>query len=357
MSWLIFTFSALLIVIWIIAGGFITDASVKIHGSKDANDEMHKAYVLSTWAAVITWLLIGLFISLIILAVLGVVTVTGVAYSTGVGEYETVLMTIEGVATATSQATKSLAAGTASHPVKKGFSWFTIGFLFLALFLVTITGVLSALTASSMVKGNFTSLTDHNVEKLQKAYNDAIIAAVASLASAGLIIIGIITYIVIVNVRKSKLKQQMAETQAKKEKLELEAKQKGYAAISKTYEKKAEIKAGAEAQAKAQAQADAIAKANAQILAHIQSAKAQPEQVQPVPAKMETDALTKARANLALKQAQQKQSSATYLDRLNQISSSGQNLASNVSQLSASGKNLSSNLSSLYNAIIGKPNV
>ena len=318
MSFWYLAFSGLLIIIWIIAGGYITDANVKLHGSKDANDEMNKAYWLSFWAAFVTWTLVGIFIILIILAVAGVVTITGVAYATGVGEYETVLMTVEGVATATSQATKSLAKGTASHPLKTGFSLTTIGFLVLALILISITGILSALTASSMVKGNFTSLTDHNVEKLQKAYNDAVIAAVASLGAGGLIIVGIIAYIVIVNVRKSKLKKQMEEAQAKQAQLELEAKQKGYAAISKTYKKEAEAKAQADAKVLAQAQAQQAQQA---------------QQIQPAP-KPESDALAKARANLALKQAQQKQVSGSYLDRLNQALTSGQKIVTNFQSLS-----------------------
>lgn len=184
-----FLFAGILIIIWTIAGGYITDANVHLHGSRNKNDDFHNAYWYSFWAAFITWFLWGLLIILIFLSVIGVIAL----FSTGVGE---VALTTESLATATTLATGKTA--------KVGISWGSLIFLIVALILVIVTGVLSALTASSIAKGG-------GVNDLQKAYHDAIIAAVMSLATSGLLLVSVFTYIYLAESRKSKVKKQAKE--------------------------------------------------------------------------------------------------------------------------------------------------
>jgi hypothetical protein len=87
-----FLYIAVLILTWIIAGGFVTNANVKLAPLRyDSN--LNTAYWLTFSGAFITWTLIGLtiigIIYLIILIILGVAVVTvgtGVLFATGVGE-------------------------------------------------------------------------------------------------------------------------------------------------------------------------------------------------------------------------------------------------------------------------------
>ena len=72
-------------------------------------------------------------------------------------------------------------------------SWFTILWLIIAIILVIVTGVLAALTAGNMIK----SPHYHQIVPLETAYKDAVIAAVLSLGSTGILFIGIIIYLVL----------------------------------------------------------------------------------------------------------------------------------------------------------------
>ena len=209
-----FAFGAILVLIWIIAGGFITQANVFLGPYNDDDDYLHDAYWYSFWAAFITWTLIGIFIILVILSVIGVVALFG----TGVGEAGAAAeagVAAEGIETeeigstvAKSKKGKGL--------ISTGVSWLTIAFLIFALILISITGVLSALTASSMVKSpNYDSTND----KMKTAYTDSIVAASMCLGAGGLLIIGIIVYFIIGQQRKKKIQQQK-ELVAKEKALE-----------------------------------------------------------------------------------------------------------------------------------------
>lgn len=170
-----FAFSALLIIIWIIAGGFITQSSVLLHPTIDKDTFLHKAYWYSFWAAFVTWTLIAIFLILIVLAVLGVVGL----FSTGVGE----------------EATAADVLGSSKiSSVTNNISWLTVIFLIVALILVAVTGVLSALTADNIKKSPNYKPTD---AKMKKAYTNAIIAASLCLGAGGLLIIGMIAYFVL----------------------------------------------------------------------------------------------------------------------------------------------------------------
>lgn len=211
-----FAFATLLIVLWIIAGGFVTQANVKLGPYRNDDDQLSTAYWRTFWAAFITWTLVGLIIILIILVLIGVVTL----FATGVGEVGAVAVggTTAAVTTATTVATKAastaLKANASKGVIKTGISWVTILFLIVALILVSLTGILAATAASSIVSSpNY----DPNNEKLSKAYTNCVIAAIMCLGTAGVLIIGFIVYLVIgiQNQRKAKvLEKQIAELEA-----------------------------------------------------------------------------------------------------------------------------------------------
>lgn len=198
-----FLFGAVLVIIWIIAGGFVTEANVFLTNYKDKDDYLHRAYWFTFWAAFVTWFLIGVFIILVILSVMGFAEIFGAAE--------------EGTAAESKGASKSSSYSPQGKSWKSGISWITIGFLIFALILVGITGILAAIAASSMVQSpNF----DPSVEKLQKAYNDCIIAASLCLGAGGLLIIGLITYSIVGYERKKKAEAKKKEKE-KEEQLEL----------------------------------------------------------------------------------------------------------------------------------------
>lgn len=188
-----FMFGAILVLIWIIAGGYITQANVFLGPYSNTDPDLHLAYRYSFWAAFVTWFLIAIFILLIILSVIGVVALFG----SGVGEAG---VAAEGAEAAETESTFSQSARNyANSPdgqsnITTGISWFTIAFLVFALILVGITGVLSALTATAIARSpNY----NPSIPKLKTAYNNSIIAASMCLGAAGLLIIGIITYFII----------------------------------------------------------------------------------------------------------------------------------------------------------------
>lgn len=193
-SFFTFAFSALLIIIWIIAGGFITQSSVLLHPTRDKDPNLHRAYWYSFWAAFVTWTLVAIFLILIALAIFGVVGL----FSTGVGEEATAA---------------DYVAGNAESAVTSHISWVTIGFLIVALILVFVTGVLSALCADNIRKSPNYKPTDKD---MQKAYHNAIIAASLCLGAGGLLIIGLIAYFII-NYQENKKAQEAAQTRALEE--------------------------------------------------------------------------------------------------------------------------------------------
>lgn len=189
-SFFTFAFSALLIIVWIIAGGFITQTSVLLHPFRDKDPNLHRAYWYSFWAAFVTWTLVAIFLILIVLAVVGVVGL----FSTGVGEEATAA---------------DYLASEAKSSVFSNISWITVGFLVLALILVFVTGVLSALVATDIKKSPNYKPTDPN---MKKAYDNAIIAASLCLGAGALLIIGMIAYFVL-TWQESKKEQAAAQAQ------------------------------------------------------------------------------------------------------------------------------------------------
>lgn len=191
-SFLNFAFGATLILIWIIAGGFITQANVKL--SQYKNDQsLSRAYWASFWAAFITWTLIGISLILVALSVLGVFALFG----SGAGEAGVAVEGTEVEALAKTGAKSKKSKGLIGTGVSLG----AMIFLFCALALVILTGVLAAIAASTIAKS---STYNSSNSTLQKAYKDCIISACMCLGAAGLLIIGVITYILVEENKKKK---------------------------------------------------------------------------------------------------------------------------------------------------------
>ena len=192
-----FLFGTILIIIWIIAGGFITQANIYLTTYKDIDPDFHEAYWSTFWAAFITWFLIALFILLVILAIVGVVGLFG----SGAGE---VGLAAEEASAAEEEA--SIYEKSAKKSLKNGgSSWITVGFLCFAMILVGITGALATVGASSIANSK---KYDPTIVKLKTAYTDCIIAAITCIGAAGLLLIGIIIYFIVGHQQKKKVEQQ-----------------------------------------------------------------------------------------------------------------------------------------------------
>lgn len=243
-SFLKWVFSAILIAVWVTAGGFITRANTFIHKNRDKDDKENAGRFKSAWlysfvAAFITWTLVIIFLILIGLSIFGVITL----FSTGIGEAGIAASSIEG---------GLLKSGAESALKKTGMSWFTILFLIFALFLVVLTGVLSALTAYNLDKSNAfkkdkdekTDKPDKNkaTDKEKEARKDAVIAASICLGTAGLLVIGLGVYIAVSIVRKKKAKKLLEENEKKKAELLERVKQRDYNAMRRKQEASAAAK-------------------------------------------------------------------------------------------------------------------
>lgn len=189
-----FVFGAILIIIWIVAGGFVTQANIFLGPFKTQDNDLQTAYTYTFWAAFVTWTLIGIFILLVILSIIGVVALFG----SGAGEAEAA----EGA-----EASEAKSAESSNQQLlNEGIPWLTLAFLVFALILISITGVLAAIAATSMTKSpNF----NRTIANLNTAYNDCIIAAVSCLGAASLLIIGILTYFIVGIERQRRLEAQI----------------------------------------------------------------------------------------------------------------------------------------------------
>lgn len=171
--WVAFA-AILLLTIWVIAGGFVTQASTLFHEPRNFNDYSHRAYWYTFWAAFVTWTLVGIALIAAFLSMFGIFEI----FSIG-----------------------SVAQVLNPNSKARGVSFGTVILLLVCLALVTTTGVLSALAAYNIKASN---LITENTPQLQKGYDDCVIAAVMSLSAAGLLVIIFIAYIIVSQVRKGK---------------------------------------------------------------------------------------------------------------------------------------------------------
>lgn len=174
--------AVVLILIWIIAGVYITQANIKIRGFEDDDQFFNTANNYAFWAAFITWFLVALFVLLVILSVIGVVGL----FSTGAGEAE------EAGAAEESVSSKLFKQYQSTQAPSGGISWSTIIALIFAMVLVAITGVLAAMAADQLSQSH--QFTQSNPD-MKSAYDDCIIAAIICLGIDSLIILGVIFYL------------------------------------------------------------------------------------------------------------------------------------------------------------------
>lgn len=210
--------------VWILAGGFVTQASILIHPFRNTSTNFHTAYWYTVWAAVVTWTLIGLFLLFIILGVVGI----GTLFATGAGEAGVAEAgAAEGGAASETSSLQSLNLAQLQGSLRQGIPWFTILFLLFALTLVIITGILASIAASNLAKTPNYSSKD---SLIVKAYDDCVIAAVISLIAAGILFVGALLYYIIRYIQAEKIKAarraallkqqaQMAQVQELKEKV------------------------------------------------------------------------------------------------------------------------------------------
>lgn len=186
--WYVF-FAVVLLIIWVIAGGFITQTNVYITPEKNTDDHFKKAWDCSLAASLVTWFLVAIVIILGVLSVIGV----GALFGSGVGEAG---MAAEAVESESMFSQFSKLKGQSSS-----ISWMGLLAMMAGIGLCVLTGVLSAITASEMVKSDSYNADDH---KMSVAYKNCVIAASLSLGAAGLLIIGMITYYAVKSHNKKK---------------------------------------------------------------------------------------------------------------------------------------------------------
>src|SRR5579871_6212246 len=107
-----FVFGLILIIIWILSGGYVTQANILLTSYNQKDDDLHSAYWHTFWAAFTTWTLVGLFIIFVILGIVGIVAL----FSTGIGE----AASVESISVA------QQAGSTITTTVSTGASWLTI---------------------------------------------------------------------------------------------------------------------------------------------------------------------------------------------------------------------------------------
>jgi hypothetical protein len=191
-------FASILLIIWIISAGYITRTSVLLNNYKNLDNNLNSAYWYAFSVAFLIW-------TLVIIAIIGIVLIF--VFGPKIAE-----------AASEALSTKVIASEESLETTAKGVSWGTLTFLIIALIIVFVTGVMSALIASNI--GNSPHY-DSNQGNLSLAYSDAIIAASLSLAASGVIIIGLIVYIVTKNKEKEvaieKLQEYHGEEKKEKE--------------------------------------------------------------------------------------------------------------------------------------------
>ena len=206
-STILIVISIAIVIIWIIAGVFITQANVKLPAKTD-DDTLHSAYKLSFWAAFTTWTLVGIGLILIILgALLGTVL-----FSFGIGEVDVAEMA---------------AAGAVIDKTKEPHtSSIAIILLFLSATVATITGVMSAITAyyiNDYLSNGGQANGGATVDDLEKARKDAVIASILTISSVAVLVISVIVLLTYQHKQKIKFQQMQKQAQAQ-QKIDLQAK-------------------------------------------------------------------------------------------------------------------------------------
>ena len=174
MSLVFIFFIIILLLLWITTGGFLAQASVKLHQFRNLDDNFNTAYWKTFTAAVVTWCLVALAVILIILIMVG-----GFA----------ILPEIEG-----------LSAMASVSGAKSKLSIFLIIVLIISFCLVLFNGVYATIGAVQMKKS---PKYDSSNKDMALAYRDCVISSVTSILLCAFIVIILITYIVVYYKKKS----------------------------------------------------------------------------------------------------------------------------------------------------------
>jgi multisubunit Na+/H+ antiporter MnhG subunit len=161
MSWFLSIIALILIIIFLISAGLLTQASIKI-GPSSGNVDLEYAYKITTWIAVLTWLILALII-------IGIIVYYVFYFESGGPE-------ISAVSNVVDQYSDTLGTG------------LTI-FLLIISILVLIVGIFATIAAIDISRSPGYTL---NVD-VYRAYEDCAVSAGLSLGAIGLII-GLIIY-------------------------------------------------------------------------------------------------------------------------------------------------------------------
>jgi amino acid transporter len=161
MQWLIVIFIIILLILFLISAGLLTQASTKI-GPNTTDPHLSYAYTITTWIAVLTWILVALvFIGIFFYFMF---------YAETAPEMELVNV---------------------YNQIKQpaGLGWISILILIIVVLLVLIVGIFSAIAASNIAQySGYKTQPD-----IYRAYEDCAISAILCLGSLG-IIIGVLIY-------------------------------------------------------------------------------------------------------------------------------------------------------------------
>jgi hypothetical protein len=178
--WYIFLI-ILLLVIWVVSGGYMTQTSILLTNYKNVDNNLSSAYWYAFAVAFITW-------TLVILAIFGLAGLFFFAPEIAVASTEA--------------AEASFTTPQVGMLASQAASTITVLSIIIALILVFVTGILSALTATNIVGSSNYKTSDLN---LSKAYNDSIVATALSLVTGILLIIFMVSYFVSKHVETSKV--------------------------------------------------------------------------------------------------------------------------------------------------------
>jgi len=192
MSLLLYASIGFMLLIWIVSGGFLTQASTFLHGSRDDRN-ISKAYWLTFAAAFMTWFLIGMTIIVVILIIAGVVGLTA-----GTGGADLAVGAEEA----------------ATMPIGPAMSWGTILLCVAAAILIATSGSLGAAAAYYIRKSGKYKETP-TVQHIHKAYKWCIIAACMCLVGFFLVVSGFM--LLWWHNNKKKKEKEQAKEKAKEE--------------------------------------------------------------------------------------------------------------------------------------------
>lgn len=180
----------LLLILLIITGVYATRAAVGTSSGGDSNIDQARTYL--RWAAIVTWVSLGLLIIGIVIFIL-VVILGGVAlFGTGVGE---VAVVAEGGAAAGAAGEEALASQLLRQTAQQNAPSFLQSSLDWILAIGAIIIAILALTAGALSAGAAEEIASSpRFSQFTTAYYQAVTAAITGIGGVGLIVISFLVY-------------------------------------------------------------------------------------------------------------------------------------------------------------------